>query len=85
MGDQLRIARMIDGFHADDTPGQLRIMDANMFDQLGLGAGRPGDENGAGVRNGFGDRVGIVVIRGDVATPDRNADDNMFNIAHFAN
>jgi hypothetical protein len=29
--------------------------------------------------------VGIVVIRGDVATPDRNADDNMFNIAHFAN
>jgi hypothetical protein len=29
--------------------------------------------------------VGIVVIRGDVAAPDRNADGNMFNIAHFAN
>jgi hypothetical protein len=62
---------MIDGFDANDTLGQLRIMDANMFDQLGLCVGRSGDETSACVGNGFGDGVEIVVIRGDVSAPDR--------------
>ena len=71
MSNQLRIARMVDGFDANDTLGQLGIMDANVLDQFGLCAGRSGDENRTGVCNGFGNRVEIVVIRGNVPAPDR--------------
>jgi hypothetical protein len=39
---------MIDGLHGDDLGQQLRIVPADVFDQLGLGVGRSGDEHGAG-------------------------------------
>ena len=53
MVDQLSVAWMVDGFDADDDLHQLRMAGMNVFDQLGLGVGGSGDQNGAGV----GDRL----------------------------
>lgn len=39
--DELRIARMIDGFYAGDDFGQFGSVDANILDQLRLGIRRP--------------------------------------------
>src|SRR5262249_50311842 len=49
VGDELAVAWMIDGFHADDDLHQPGIMLADVLDQLGLGMGWPRDENRAGV------------------------------------
>ena len=40
VNDELRIARMIDGFHSDDGISQLGIMFPNVVDQFGLRARR---------------------------------------------
>jgi hypothetical protein len=69
MGDQLCVAWMIDRFHADDRVHQLGIMVVNVFHQFGLRAGRPGDENGAGVRDRSSNSVKKVVIGRCVPTP----------------
>src|SRR5262245_6542227 len=49
VGDELAVAWMIDGLHADDDLHQPGIMLADVLDQLGLGIGRPRNENRAGV------------------------------------
>jgi hypothetical protein len=36
IGDKLRVAWMIDGFHADDDVHQLGIVVVNVLDQFGL-------------------------------------------------
>jgi hypothetical protein len=41
IGDELRIAWMIDGFHADNRAHQLRTVLANVLDQFGLDIGAP--------------------------------------------
>ena len=71
MSDQLRVARVVDGFYTNDKLGQLGVVDANMLDQLGLCAGRPSDEDRASVCDGFGDGVKIFVIRRAMPAPDR--------------
>ena len=54
---ELRVARMIDAFHADDLLCQLRIVLADMLDELGLGVGRAGDQDRARIRDRLGDRL----------------------------
>ena len=49
VGDELRVAWMIDGFDSDDNPHQPRIVLADVLDQLGLGIGWPRNENRASV------------------------------------
>ena len=61
-GDELRVAWMIDGFHADDDIHQLGIMVVNVFHEFGLCIGGPGNENRAGVGNGLGRGMKIIVI-----------------------
>ena len=51
MRHELRVARVIDAFQADDLLRHLRIVLADMFDQRGLGVGRTGDEDRAGTRD----------------------------------
>ena len=50
VGDQLRVARMIDGFDAGDDLRQPGSVLVDMLDQFVFGIGRPGDQNRAGVR-----------------------------------
>src|SRR5262245_8780160 len=70
MGDELRVAWMIDGFHTDDNLHQPGIMLADVLDQLGFGIGRPRNENCAGVRDRFSDSLKKGVILRGVPTPD---------------
>jgi len=62
IGDELRVAWMIDGFHADNNLHQLGIVLVNVLDQFGLGIGRPGNKNRAGVGNRCSDCLEKVVI-----------------------
>lgn len=55
IGDELSVAWMIDGFHAGNNLHQLGIVLVNVLDQFGLGIGRPGNNNRAGVGNRCGD------------------------------
>jgi hypothetical protein len=71
VSDQRTVARMIDRFHAGYGFHFVRLMLVNMLNQLGLGIGRAGDENGIGVREGFGDGAKVLMIRGGVSAPDR--------------
>jgi hypothetical protein len=54
VGNKLRVAWMIDGFHADKTH-QLRAVLVNVLDQFGLRIARAGDENGACIRDRLSD------------------------------
>jgi hypothetical protein len=71
MRHERAVARVIDGFDTVDDFHQLRLMRADMFDQLGLGIGRPGDENSAGIGDRFGDRVEEILIFGRMTRADR--------------
>ena len=71
MRHELRVARVIDAFHADDLLRHLRIVLADMFDQRGLGVGRTGDEDRAGIRDRLRDRVQKGVVLGGVPAADR--------------
>jgi hypothetical protein len=51
MGDELRIAWMIDGFDSDDDVRQLGIVLVNVLDQFVLCIGGSGNENRTGVGN----------------------------------
>jgi hypothetical protein len=45
-------------------------MHPNMLEQPGLGIGRAGDKNSAGIFNRFSDRVEIIMTRGSVSASD---------------
>ena len=62
---------MIDRFHAGNGFHLARLVLMNVLDQLGLGVGRAGDENGIGVGERFGDGVKILMIRGGMSAADR--------------
>src|SRR6202023_1077657 len=49
VGDELRVARMVDSLYPDNNFHQLRVVLADVLDQLGLGIGGPGHQNFAGV------------------------------------
>jgi hypothetical protein len=57
VGDEFAIGRVIDGFHTDDYIHQSGIMFADVLDQLGLGIGRPGNENRASIRDRLSDSL----------------------------
>ena len=69
VGDELAVAWMIDGFHADDDLHQPGIMSADVLDQLGLGIGWPRNENRAGVCDRLSDSLKEGVILGGVPAP----------------
>jgi hypothetical protein len=71
VGDELRVAWMIDGLYADNCVHQLRTVLANVPDQFGLFIGRPGDEDGACICNRFGHGLQVGVILGRVSAADR--------------
>src|SRR5579871_4869230 len=71
IGDELRIAWMIDGLHADNRAHQLRTVLANVLDQFGLFVGRPGDEDGTCVCNRFSHGLQIGMILRRVSAADR--------------
>ena len=71
VGDELAVARMVDGFHAGDDLHQLRVVVVDVLDELGLGVGRPGDEHGAGVRNRLRDPVEESLVFRGVSAADR--------------
>jgi hypothetical protein len=71
MGDELAVARMIDGLDADDYLHQLRIVRTDVLDQFGLGIGRSGDKHRAGIRDGLRDSMKESVIFGGIAAADR--------------
>ena len=62
VSDELRVARMIDGLDAGNDLHQSRVVLADVLDQLGLGIGRSGDENRAGVGDRLSDRLQEGVI-----------------------
>src|SRR5262249_49679269 len=70
MGDELPVARMIDGFHTDDDLHQCGIMLADVFDQFGLGIGRSRNENRAGVCDRLRDSLKEGVILRGMPAPD---------------
>jgi hypothetical protein len=70
VGDELRVAWMIDGFHADDNLHQLGIMLADVLDELGFSIGRPRNENRAGVHDRLSNGLKKGVILRGVPTPD---------------
>src|SRR4029077_13798563 len=70
VGNELAVARMIDGFHADDDLHQPGIMLADVLDQLGLGIGWPGNENRAGVCDRLRDSLKEGVVLRGVPAPD---------------
>jgi hypothetical protein len=70
VGDELRVAWMIDGFHTDDNLHQPGIMLADVLNQLGFGIGRARNENCAGVRDRLSDSLKKGVILRGVPTPD---------------
>ena len=51
IGDELRVAWMIDRFHSDDDVDQFWIVVVNVFDQFGLCIGWSGNENSTRVCN----------------------------------
>jgi hypothetical protein len=62
MGDELPVAWMIDGFHADDDLHQPGIMLADVLDKLGLGIGWSRNENCASICNRLSDSLKEGVI-----------------------
>ena len=69
MRHELRIAWMVDGFHADDDLHQLRGVLVDVLDQFGLGVGWPGNQN----RSSVGDRLSdcpeeVLIFRGVTRT-----------------
>jgi hypothetical protein len=71
VGDEFAIARMIDGFHTNNDIHQPGIMFTDVLDQLGLGIGRPSNENRASIRNRLSDSLKEGVILRSVPAPDR--------------
>jgi hypothetical protein len=70
VGDELRVAWMIDGFDSDDNPHQPRIVLADVLDQLGLGIGWPRNENRASVCDRLSHSLKEGVILRGVPAPD---------------
>src|SRR5580700_8550893 len=62
VGDELRVAWMVDSFHSNDDVHQLGIVVVNVLDQFGLCIGWSGNEDCTGVCNRFSGGVEIVVI-----------------------
>ncbi len=54
---------MVDSFNPGDDFGKRGIMQANVIGQFGLRIRGSGNENGAGVCDGFSYGLKIVVIR----------------------
>jgi hypothetical protein len=71
ISNQRAVARMIDRFDAGNGLHLAWFVLVDVLDQLGLGVGRAGDENGIGVGERFGDGVKILMISGSVSAPDR--------------
>jgi hypothetical protein len=71
VGDELRVAWMIDGLYADNGAHQLGNVMVNMLDQLGLCIGRPNDKDRAGICGGIRDRLQIGVILRCMPATDR--------------
>ena len=70
IGDKLRIAWMIDGFHTGDRFPQLGIMKMDVFDELGLCIRWPGDEDCARIRDRFSNLIKVVGFRRCVSASD---------------
>ena len=65
---ELRVAGMVDGLDADNRLHQLRMVLVNVPDQFGLGVGRPGDQDRAGVGDRSRHRLEkILILRGMAA------------------
>jgi hypothetical protein len=62
---------VIDGFKADNRAREPWTVPANVFGQLGLFVGRPGDEDGAGICDRFGDGLQIGMILRRMPAADR--------------
>jgi hypothetical protein len=71
VGDELRVAWMIDGLHADNGAHQLGTVVVNMLDQFGLCIGWPNDEDRACICDGIRDRLQIDVILRHMPAADR--------------
>ena len=70
VGDELPVARMIDGFHTDDNLHQRGITLADVFDQFGLCISRSRNENRAGVCDRLRDSLKEGVILRGMPAPD---------------
>jgi hypothetical protein len=70
VSDELRVAWMIDRLDADDLVHQLRIVLADVLDELGLGIGRTSYQNRAGVGNRLRHRLQKRMIFGGMAAAD---------------
>ena len=62
IGDELRVAWMINSFHSDDDVHQLWIVAMKVFNQFSLCTGWSRYENRTGVCNRLTDCVKIIVI-----------------------
>jgi hypothetical protein len=71
VSDKLRVAGMVDSFHASDGFPQPGVMKVDVFDQLRLGIRWSGDENRAGICNRFSYFTQIVGTRCRVPAADR--------------
>jgi hypothetical protein len=70
VGDELPVARMIDGLYTDNDFHQPGIVLADVLDQLGLCVGGSRNENRAGVCYRLSDSLKESVILRGVAAPD---------------
>lgn len=71
VGDELRVAWMIDRFYADDLSHQRWLMLVNVLHELGLRIGRSRDEHRAGIGDRLRDSLKEIVILGGVPASDR--------------
>jgi hypothetical protein len=69
VGDELRVAWMIDGLYPDNGAHQPGTVALNMFDQFGLCIGRPSDEDRTCICDGIRDRLQIGVILRSMSLP----------------
>src|SRR5580704_8578444 len=71
IGDDLAVARVIGSFHRDDALADLRVLLPEGFGQFGFRAGRPDDQDFAGVAQGTGHLSEKFLVGCGVAAADR--------------
>ncbi len=70
MGDERRIAWMVDRFNSRNALRLARVVLMNVLDQLGLGIGRPGDQDHLRIGNRLGNGLEVFTIFGRVSATD---------------
>jgi hypothetical protein len=65
VGDELRVAWMIDCLHANNGAHQLGTVVVNVLDQLGLCIGRPSDKDRTSICDGIRGylQIGVILCR----------------------